>query len=325
MFNSLALKQEYMFLLENVAKTSGEEISKYGGTVGDTEHKHGSEESNIDIFAFKTVLGALEERMRRLPEKDRFVGKYLFESHELQDLKGKIGSVKGYLRIDEIDGTTNAKRESASEFDYKPLSAVSMALSEDLSLTSIVLGTLFDMYEQSTWSGMRVEGGYMAFHNGKLLDPKKFTEPQGDSCLRLIVADYCHTDRIKNAQIEQALINADKNKKYYRPYGGCRATSQDILNIIRNQSDAYIDPRALWPGNGAMLYPYDVAGVIPIALGCGLEVSDIHGNPLDMYKSNNDPLTLIVARKGMKDKFVEILKPVIENMKRGADEPTKAA
>ncbi len=321
MFNSFGLKREYMFLLEDVASTAGKEILRYEGPVGDTRHVHGSEESKIDIFAFKTVLGALEERMRSLPEKDRFVGKYFFESHELQDLKGKIGSVKGYLRIDEVDGTTNVKRESASKFNYPPLSAVSMALSEDLSLNSIVLGTLFDMYEQSVWSGMRVEGGYMAFHNGKLLDPKDFAEPKGDSCLRIIVSGYCHTERGKKAQIEQAIVDADKNKKYYRVYEGCRATAQDILNIIRNQSDAYIDPRALWPGHGAMLYPYDVAGVIPIALGCGLEVSDIHGNSLDTYKSNDDPLTLIVARKGMKDKFVEMLKPVIERQQKEANEP----
>ncbi len=325
MFNSFDLKREYMFALEDVARTAGRKILEYRGAVGDTEHRHGSEESNIDIFAFETVLGALEERMRRLPEKDRFVGKYLFESHEFQDLKGKTGSVKGYLRIDEIDGTTNAKRRAASKFSYAPLSAVSMALSEDLSLSSIVLGTLFDMYEQSAWSGMRVEGSYMAFHNGTVLNPKDFAEPHGDSCMRIMVAGYCHTQRGKKAQIEQAIVDADKNKKFYRVYEGCRATAQDVLNIIRNQSDAYIDPRALWPGNGAMLYPYDVAGVIPIALGCGLEVSDIHGNPLDMYKSNNDPLTLIVARKGMKDKFVEMLKPVIERQQKEANEPPKAA
>ena len=60
-----------------------------------------------------------------------------------------------------------------------------------------------------------------------------------------------------------------------------------------------------------MLYPYDIASVIPIALGCGLEISDIYGNQLEKYTGRNEPLTIIVARKGLRDKFVEILRPVV--------------
>ncbi|MEM7819210.1 MAG: hypothetical protein QXD48_00065 [Candidatus Aenigmatarchaeota archaeon] len=60
-----------------------------------------------------------------------------------------------------------------------------------------------------------------------------------------------------------------------------------------------------------MLYPYDIAGVIPVAYGCGLEISDIHGKPIETYSGRNEPMTIIVARKGLKDRFVEILRPIV--------------
>ncbi len=61
-----------------------------------------------------------------------------------------------------------------------------------------------------------------------------------------------------------------------------------------------------------MLYSYDIAGVIPIAYGCGLEISDIHGNPVENHSGKNESLIIVVARKGLRDRFVEILESVIK-------------
>jgi len=312
----LSLKREYLFALEGVVKDVAEKILEYKGPVQDTKHIRGHEESSIDRLAYEWTFGSLEEHFCKFPEKDRFMGKYLFELHELQDigmekLKKADENKRGVLRIDEIDGTTNTKRSKASSFSYGPAATVSIALCENESFSSIIIGTVYDMHNRNIFSGMRVDEDYMAFCDRVLLNPKDFEEKKGDTSTRIIVVGYSNRERIKKGEIEQAILEADKTKRDFRIYDGCRSTTNDILNILRNQYDAYIDPRAIWPGSGAMLYPYDIAGVIPIAYGCGLEISDIEGNPIESYNGRNEPLTIIVARKGMKDKFIEILKPIV--------------
>jgi len=311
--NELKLKMEYMFALENVVKEVAEGILEYKGPVSDIKHIKGHEESSIDLLAYKLMMGSLEKHLGSFPDEKRFRGKYLFELHELQDIekikKDKSGK-KGVLRIDEIDGTTNTKRSKASIFHYDPIASVSIAMCEDESMGSIIIGTVYDMHNRNIFSGIRVNDEYMAYCDRHLLDPKNFEKKMGDTSTRIMVIGYSNRERLKKAQIEEAILNADPTGKDFRIYDGCRSTTNDILNILRNQYDAYIDPRALWPGSGAMLYPYDIAGVIPIALGCGLEISDIYGNSIEKY-NGNDPLSIIVARKGLKDVLVEILKPIL--------------
>ncbi len=84
-----------------------------------------------------------------------------------------------------------------------------------------------------------------------------------------------------------------------------------MLNILRNQFDAYVDARALWPKSGAMLYPYDIAGVIPVALGCGLVVTDAYGRPIDTYSAKNVPLSVIIARKELHPRLVEAIRSAL--------------
>jgi fructose-1,6-bisphosphatase/inositol monophosphatase family enzyme len=304
-----------MFALESVVRDVAEKILAFKGPVQDTKHIRGHEESSLDRFAYEWTMGSLEEHLSKFPEAYRFKGKYLFELHELQDVESREAATnenkRGVLRIDEIDGTTNTKRAKASPFNYAPVAAVSVAMCEDEGMGSITIGTVYDMHNRNVFSGMRIDGGYMTFCDRTLLDPRDFEQKQGDSSTRIMVVGYSNSERIKKGEIEQAILDADKTKRDFRIYDGCRSTANDILNILRNQYDAYIDPRALWPGSGAMLYPYDVAGVIPIAYGCNLEISDIHGNPIEGYNGRNGPLTIVVARKGLKDKLVEILKPVV--------------
>ncbi len=327
MFDSLDLKRKYMFALEAVVREVGERILEYKGPVQDTRHIRGHEESTLDILAYEWMQGALETHLGRFPEEERFVGEYLFELHELKDVASKKSGrrARGVFRIDEIDGTTNAKRRIASVLNYAPISAVSIALSKNAGMGSILLGTVYDMHNRATFSGMKVDEGFMSFCDGKTLDPMDFVDKRGDSCTRIMVVGYSNTERIKKGEIEQALVDADKNRKQFRIYDGCRSSAIDTLNILRNQFDAYIDARALWPGSGAMLRPYDIAGVIPIARGCGLEISDIFGNSIDKYRGRNNPLTIIIARKGLKDKFVEILKPVIAAQKEASPKAALSA
>ena len=312
----LRLRMEYMFALEDVVRDVAEKILEYKGPVHDIGHIRGHEESSIDRLAYECTMGSLEEHFSRFSEKNRFKGKYLFELHELQDIESEkpqesLENKRRVLRIDEIDGTTNTKRSKASVLSYSPVGTVAIALCEDEGMGSITIGAVYDMHNRNIFSGVRVDDGYMAFCDRTLLNPKDFEEKRGDTSTRIMVVGYSNRERIKKGEIEQAILSADKTKKDFRVYDGSRATTIDILNILRNQFDAYIDPRALWPDSGAMLYPYDIASVIPIALGCGLEISDIYGNQLEKYTGRNEPLTIIVARKGLRDKFVEILRPVV--------------
>jgi len=314
MIDSLDLKREYMFALEEVAKDVGERIVGYTGDVHDIKHIRGHEESSIDALAYEWMMGSLEKNLACLPERERFKGKYLFELRELEDIESEKEDEKDkrrVLRVDEIDGTTNTKRRIASKFDYNPAAAVSIALCGDESMGSIIIGVVYDMQNSNTFSGMRINDDYMAYCDRTLLSPSDFEKKQGDTSTRIMVVGYSNRERMKKGEIEQAILDADKTRKDFRIYDGSRSTTIDIINILRNQYDAYIDPRALWLGSGAMLYQYDIAGIIPVAFGCGLEISDIRGNQVEKYTGRNEPLTVIVARKGMKNKFVEILEPVL--------------
>jgi fructose-1,6-bisphosphatase/inositol monophosphatase family enzyme len=313
--NVLDLKRRYMLALESVSREVAQKILEYKGSVADTKHIRGHEESSIDVLAYEWMLGSLEEHFCKFEEEERFKGKYLFELHELEDVN--LGTEQGntnkgrILRIDEIDGTTNTKRSKASNLLYGPNACVSIALCEDESMGSITIGVVYDMHHKNVFSGMRVDDNYMAFCDRMLLDPKDFEEKKGDTSTRIMVVGYSNRERVKKGTLEEAILNADKTKKDFRIYDGSRSTTNDVLSILRNQYDAYIDPRALWQGSGAMLYPYDIAGIIPIAYGCGLEISDIRGAPIEAYRGKNEPLTVIVSRKGLKDMFVEILRPFV--------------
>lgn len=307
---SLRLKQDYMFALEEVVADVAGRILSYNGTIVDTKLVRGHEESSIDRLAYEWMLGSLEEKFSRFHKNDRFRGKYLFELHELQDIDNghseEENGGKRVLRIDEIDGTTNTKRCKTSVLGYSPLATVSVALCDNEAMDSILLGVVYDMHNGNVFSGVQVDGGYLAFCDRVLLDPKDFVDKKGDSNFRVMVVGYSNRERRRKGDIEQAIVDADPGIKVY---DGSRATTVDILSILRNQYDAYVDPRGLWPPeSGAMLHPYDVAGVIPIALGCGLEISDIHGRQIETQGKDDAVLTLIVARKGLRDRLVEALK-----------------
>jgi fructose-1,6-bisphosphatase/inositol monophosphatase family enzyme len=312
------IRMKYLHILENVAKNVAKKIDDYGGKVYDTLHKRGHEESILDIKAYEWMTGSLEEEMRILKDSEKFKGQFLYELREVQDVEKKKGDnlVKGVMIIDEIDGTTNTKRAKASLFKYGPRACVSVSLGDSTDLGSILVGVVHDLHNNNTFSGVRflenIPKSFIAFCDGMRLNPYDFFEKKGDECNRIMVVGYSNTERIKKAKIEEAIIGIDGKKKEYRVYDGSRSSANDILNIIKNQYDAYVDPRALWQDSGAMLEPYDVAGIIPIAYGCGLEVCDIFGEPIEDYVQGK-PLTLIIARNNeLKNKIVNSLKPLLK-------------
>lgn len=302
--------------LENVVSEVGERMLELEiDTVEDVEIRDGKEVSNVDEIAYNFAVEAV---YKHLPE---FRGRMLSEynNHTVERIGfGGEGGVRGLLVLDEIEGTTCYKRWLNGRVELsnsKPDSAVSIGLCEGDSIGLITVGAVYDMRNGDVLSGILGEQEvYQAYCNGEALKPADLGDSGCDSAYRIVVAGYSNKMQARIGKTRAAIWEFSAEPNGYRTYGGSRPTVIDIIDIVtKNKSNAYVDPRALWgPESGARLQPHDIAGVLPFVWGCGLETSDIYGNPIENLPVTGDrPLTLIVARNGLKDKIVEAIAPVI--------------
>jgi fructose-1,6-bisphosphatase/inositol monophosphatase family enzyme len=308
MSDSDLLLQEYAFELGEVVKHAGEKILEFHDKLVDVGNKHGHEQSSIDNYAFEVIMGQLQQAFGKFEHPDGFAGTYHFEIGEYSNIEpkdGKSALARGVLRVDEIDGTTNAKRTLASKLKYRPRSCISIALSLDERLGSIKLGAVYDIMHATTWMGLRFGNMYQTWHNREVLNAKDFCDVCGDTANRILVVGYSNNKREEKGLFEQAIINHTPGGNF-KIYDGSRSSTYDVLSIIMNQYDAYIDPRALWEKGGAVLHPYDIAGVIPIAFGCGLEISDLSGNPIDNMDGNGD-INILISRPAIKEELLDAI------------------
>lgn len=306
-------RRDLLFCFEKIAREAGEEIlTQRGLQIFDTVDYRGHESSNIDNFARKVIQSAID---RYLPN---FEGILRFELHPYS--KTLIETEKHQplvLIIDEIEGTTNTKRCLASNFEYRPQALISLALSTSENLKDLILSAVYTLDQGEVFSALKVDENFLSFRNGQLIHPFLVTSTQGDSRKRVLVIGYSNSHRLKKGEIEQALY--DKKMKVY---DGCRASGMDIINLIRNQNDAYVDLRHYWSTKDeqgrekeAMLQIYDVAGVIPIAEGCGMKVSDAEGRSWREYNLENT-IPLVIARPDIHQLILETIKPFIEKWKQ---------
>lgn len=313
---SIDQKRKFSMALSRVVRESGQEIlTQRGTTISDTQQYKGHESSTIDIFAREKVQAALE---RHLPEFEGIIRfelrpftKTLIETEEHKHL---------VLIIDEIEGTTNTKRCLASVFEYRPLALVSIALSLSRSLKDLVIGVVYTFDQDEVFSAFRTENDFLAFRDQKLISSEEIVHTRGDSKKRVLVIGYSNSYRILKGELEQALYNEG-----FRVYGGCRASGMDAINLLRNSADAYIDLRAYWSTKNnageeqeAMLEVYDIAGVIPIAEGCDLKVTDAEGNSWQDY-SLLDTIPLIISRPDIHQTILETIRPLVEKWKGGKE------
>lgn len=292
--------------LGQVVKRTGEDILEFPEEIRDTGVFHGHETSSIDVFARARVIHHLDTLLGEIEGVRRFE----LNPYEIvyrKDQPERPSSKKYFLIIDELDGTTNTKRALASKLDYRPQAAVSIAISLSERLADLQVGALFELHTGEVYSAMKVGDNFLAYKGNQQLRPLEIEEIKGDSVPRILIVGYSNNRRTEKAQIEEALVRDCS----FRVYEGCRASSVDIMNVIRGQYDAYIDPRALWGSqSGAMLEAYDIGAVIPIALGAGLEVSDIHNQWWGNY-TGDDQIPLVVARTSIHQKIIETIKPLI--------------
>lgn len=309
---SITQKIRYLSGLERVVKEAGEQIlAQRGARIADTRQYKGHESSTIDDFARERVQAGLD---RHLPECEGIV------RFELRPFTKKLIEIEKHmplvLIIDEIEGTTNTKRCLSSILEYRPLALVSIALSLSPNLKDLTIGVVYTLDQGEVFSAFRTEKGFLAFRNRKLIYPEEIVETRGDSQKRVLVIGYSNSHRLKKGEVEQALYN-----RKFRVYEGCRASGMDIINLLRNSADAYIDLRSFWSTKDdkreereAMLEIYDIAGVIPIAEGCGLKVTDAEGKSWRDYKIE-DTIPLVISRPDIHQTVLETIKPLVEKWK----------
>jgi len=306
--------QTHLFSLEKIVKEVGETLLKTElKEIADTQTYKGHESSTLDEVARELMQNSID---RYLPFFQGIIRCELrpFKKTYLESPKEE----RLCLIIDELDGTTNSKRAFSGAIRAKPVASISMALSTSQNIGDIVVGAVFTLDTSDVFSSMKIgRGVFLSFHNGKILDPQKLIHTKGDSKKRLCVAGYSNSHRKEKAQLEEALW-----AKGFRPYEGCRASSMDIINIIRNGFDAYIDMRHFWSTKDeygdekeSMLQAYDMAGVLPTALGCGLAVTDGLGDSLSKY-TLHDTIPLVIARTDILEAILSAIKPLISEWSR---------
>ncbi|MFA6097343.1 MAG: inositol monophosphatase family protein [Candidatus Paceibacterota bacterium] len=300
-------KRELARKLARIVAYAGKIINENKDEVVDTRTHKGHDESSIDAVARSAIIEGIEKYAPELEGKLQFelmpFNKQLIEIE--RDSKYSIT-----LIMDEIDGSTNTKRAKASTLDCVPNAAVCIALCTGSTLKDLQIGVVYTLDTKEIFSGTRVEDNeFLTLRHKEMLYPGDIQKMRGDSKFRVLVIKYSNQKRVEIAEVEEALWEAK-----FKPYEGCRSSTMDIIGVIRNQNDAYIDVRALFPEEcGARLQAYDVAAVIPIAIGAGLVVTDVFGEPIDKY-GETDVITLVVARPDIHAKIIEAIRPVVEKI-----------
>lgn len=305
-------KMGYLTDLENIAKEVGDQLvnQKYAN-VSDTHDYKGHESSTVDAFARERMQAVID---LYLPRFEGIIRTELNPFKKTMIEEGRTSPL--VLIIDEIEGTTNFKRCFASSYHYYTQSIISMALSLTEKLEDIIIGVAYSLDQREIFSAVRMEKEFMAFHNRRRILPNASAETYGDSKNRVVVAGYSNSHRLQKGQLEQLIYDSG-----LKTYDGCRASGFDVINIIRNQTDAYIDLRAMWSTKDthgrekeAMLQVYDIAGVVPVAEGNGLIVTDAEGNPWQDYNLE-DAVSLVIARPCIHEQIIKSIKPLVDEWK----------
>lgn len=300
-------KRELARKLARIVAYAGKIISENKDEVVDTRQHKGHDESSIDAVARSAIIEAIE---KYAPELE---GKLQFELMPYNKQLIEIERDEEYnitLIMDEIDGSTNTKRAKASILECVPNAAVCIAFCTGATLKDLQIGVVYTLDTKEIFSGTRIEDSeFMTLRHKELIYPDDVIKMKGDSKFRVLVIKYSNQKRTEIAEVEEALWNAK-----FKPYEGCRSSTMDIIGILRNQNDAYIDIRALFPETcGARLQAYDVAAVIPIAIGAGFVVTDVFGDPIDKY-GETDAITLVVARPEIHSCVIAAIKPVVDKI-----------
>jgi len=324
------VRRAHLLNIQKIVAAVGGQVVAFdrGKGVADVQlAAHGHASSTIDHFAKNMMVKEFSEVYEsstaihgdwvlRLVFEDGFTiaaaSGYTPTDDEIRDCPFAI--------IDEIDGTTNAKRACASHLEFnRPKSATTIALLSNPESTCIEVGAVYAMDDKVTFSGLYADGGYAAYMNGRDIEVGSCLTHRGDSKLRLITPCYSNRHHDKCALLQSA-IESGVAKGKCETYGGCRSSTMDVIDIIRNQYDAYVDCRALWTTKkqldaNSVLRLYDVAAVLPIARGADLSVVFPDGRDfaLDGLKSDS-PVSIVIGRPPVVAETLDAIAPFVKEL-----------
>ena len=321
----LKQRQAHMEIISAVVRIAGQRIMQFAHQVSDTQDVHGHSSSTIDAYAQVVMTGTFQEEYEALA-KEKGLGNWVINL-DFEDAAALVGA-QGYFPterekanapvaiIDEIDGTTNVKRAVAADVhgNRNPKSAVCIALKRNRSSPDIECGAIYAIDADCVFAGMAVEASYVANHEGHAIQVGACTQAAGDSKYRVIVPCYSNHHRTACARLEEA-IEAKVREGKCECYGGCRSSTIDVIDIIRNQYDAYVDFRQLWTTdlkNNSVLRVYDVAAAMPIARGADLRVATPTGDDFSLADvDGHDPLSVIIGRPQVVEEIVRAIEPLL--------------
>lgn len=211
------------------------------------------------------------------------------------------------LICDAVEGSTNAKRGLASIVRRPIFAGTSMVLIENKRMSTVAASAFYDFASGHVFSSIRGEHrSFLSFIDGTLQQPEgKILEQCGDSKPWAVVAAYSNDNVKCVSEITTAIQLAG-----IRTHGGSRSSAQDLLEIVCNQVDAYIDLRALFPGNtdsrDETLHFWDVGGLLPFLQGLGFAICDQRDRPWQEF-TLDEGLALIACRPILKPKILDAI------------------
>jgi len=324
-------RQAHMDNISDVVRGAGHKIMEFAQQVKDTHDIHGHSSSTIDAYAQMVMTSTFQEVYDN-PEKG--LGHWAINL-DYEDAAASL-TAQGYFPtqaeiarapvaiIDEIDGTTNVKRAVAAPLlaNKNPKSAVCIALKRNRESPEIECGAIYAIDEDCVFAAMAAEGAYIAFRDGNAIRVGACLKPVGDARYRIIVPCYSNHHRGSCAQLEEA-IEAKVNEGKCECYGGCRSSTIDVIDIIRNQYDAYVDCRQLWTPDltdHSVLRVYDVGAVMPIARGAGLKVVSPTGAEFSLAGiDGRSPLSVVIGRPQVVEEILAAIEPLLARFRVHGD------
>lgn len=291
-----------MHNLGRVVRLTGEHVlrmmpDKIVETVQDGLHQY----STVDVEAgtqLRRVVAEIFGTTRYTLREESEIPNMLVQSQEV---------LYPLMVFDAVEGATNAKRGLAAALHRPILAGTSVMVLESESLSSIAASAFFDFASNTVFTSMRTEPRtFLSFQEGRVINPQTVAITLGDSHPYVIVPGYSHANVQARAEVEQVLLNAG-----FSPTGGTRSSAQDMLSILTNQCDAYVDLRAHFPGGSTnkrdeVLHSWDVGGILPVMEGLDFEITDAKGQGWQEAVLGK-PLALVVARKALGQRILEAI------------------
>lgn len=296
-------KRRMIQLIEVVRGTAAYVLDLGKERVRDTVQESGHQFSTVDDEAAGMMLRLIAEVMRDF--KGGVVEESKIPGGIVDPSKLKFPCVV----CDAVEGSTNAKRGLAATVRRPILAGTSAVIIERDRLDSVAASAFYDFPSGQVFSSVRTEYGcYLSFVDEKIVADESVAEIRGDSQLYVVVPEYSNDNVAAREEVVRALSEAN-----FHTIGGTRSSAQDLVNILCNQVDAYVDLRALFPGptgrRDEVLHFWDVGALLPVLEGFRFVIRDEQRKGW-MEHSCDERMVLMVTRPSLGEKVQRAIERV---------------